>query len=346
VYLAGTTTAADVYTASAGGTAVASVTTDTHGNFAFWVDDGDYGSSQLFKITLSHGDFESKSYDNIIIIPHSLTHLSSDGSDHTFIDQDVTSGSTPTFTGTNFTGIPMAGILSADKTGSDTDLVTGTKGDANDFVMWNGDGDAVGSGLASSEIDYAFVTGNDGSTDVTAAELEELTDGSVTTLHQHWTYGSVNDSLDGTTEELITSIPSTAIEVKILLSGVSIDAANQHVVVQLGDAGGYETTGYTSYVERNSGASAVLSDTDGFHTSLDADTDAAHTMDGVITLTRWDTSEHLWMAQIMTVNSLPLIFYGFGTKTLSEALTSIRLNTQSGTDNFDAGEARVMYRSL
>jgi len=37
-------------------------------------------------------------------------HISTDGSSHTFIDQDVTSGSSPTFDGTNFTGIP-AGAL-------------------------------------------------------------------------------------------------------------------------------------------------------------------------------------------------------------------------------------------
>ena len=33
------------------------------------------------------------------------THRSSDGGDHTFIDQDVTSGSSPTLDGANFTGV-------------------------------------------------------------------------------------------------------------------------------------------------------------------------------------------------------------------------------------------------
>ena len=33
------------------------------------------------------------------------THVSNDGSDHSLIDQDVTSGSSPTFTGTNITGV-------------------------------------------------------------------------------------------------------------------------------------------------------------------------------------------------------------------------------------------------
>lgn len=35
-----------------------------------------------------------------------FTHVSNNGSDHSFIDQDVTSGSSPTFTGTNITGVP------------------------------------------------------------------------------------------------------------------------------------------------------------------------------------------------------------------------------------------------
>jgi len=37
-----------------------------------------------------------------------FTHVSSDGSDHSFIDQSVVSGASPTFDGTNFTGIPIS----------------------------------------------------------------------------------------------------------------------------------------------------------------------------------------------------------------------------------------------
>jgi hypothetical protein len=38
----------------------------------------------------------------------STAHVTADGSSHTFIDQDVTSGSAPTFTGTNITGVAAA----------------------------------------------------------------------------------------------------------------------------------------------------------------------------------------------------------------------------------------------
>jgi hypothetical protein len=69
VYLANGTTAANVYAAETGGSTVTSVSTDDNGYFKFWVDDSEYMPSQRFKITLSHADFEDKSYDDIKIIP-------------------------------------------------------------------------------------------------------------------------------------------------------------------------------------------------------------------------------------------------------------------------------------
>jgi hypothetical protein len=74
-----------------------------------------------------------------------------------WIDQDVSSGSTPTLTATNISGAPadfidaITEIKSTVKSGADVTLVTGTKGDANDFPIWNGDGDIVGSGLNVAE---------------------------------------------------------------------------------------------------------------------------------------------------------------------------------------------------
>jgi hypothetical protein len=69
VYLANGTTAATVYAAETGGSSVGSVSTDAYGYFEFWVDDSEYVPSQRFKIVLSHANFESKTYDDIKIIP-------------------------------------------------------------------------------------------------------------------------------------------------------------------------------------------------------------------------------------------------------------------------------------
>jgi hypothetical protein len=69
IYLANGTTAANVYAAETGGSQINSVSTDDDGHFQFWIDDSEYMPSQRFKITLSHADFEDKSYDDIKIIP-------------------------------------------------------------------------------------------------------------------------------------------------------------------------------------------------------------------------------------------------------------------------------------
>jgi hypothetical protein len=56
------------------------------------------------------GGFDVATTGSVTAVANDLaTHEASDGSSHTFIDQDVTSGSSPTFDGTNFTNIPLAG---------------------------------------------------------------------------------------------------------------------------------------------------------------------------------------------------------------------------------------------
>lgn len=77
------------------------------------------------------------------------THSSSTGADHSYIDQDVTSGSTPTFTATNISGFAAGAIdaiteiASGLKSGDDTTLITGTAGTSGDLSVWNGDGDLI-----------------------------------------------------------------------------------------------------------------------------------------------------------------------------------------------------------
>ena len=97
VYLAGTGTAADVYTASAGGSAVNSVTSDTDGHFLFWVDDSDYAPTQLFKITLSKTNFTSKSYDNVQVYPSLTGSAQTIGGEKTFTSQMAITNASPYF---------------------------------------------------------------------------------------------------------------------------------------------------------------------------------------------------------------------------------------------------------
>jgi len=68
VYLAGTTTAASIYTTSTSATVVNSVTTASDGSFVFYVDAFDYGSFQKYKYILSHVNFSNSfTSDNISV---------------------------------------------------------------------------------------------------------------------------------------------------------------------------------------------------------------------------------------------------------------------------------------
>ena len=69
VYLAGTTTAASVYTSLASATAVNSVTgSATDGTFELWVDRFDYDQDQQFKLALSKAGYTSQTWDNVASI--------------------------------------------------------------------------------------------------------------------------------------------------------------------------------------------------------------------------------------------------------------------------------------
>jgi hypothetical protein len=69
-YLAGTTTLASIYAASAGGVAVHSVTSSiVDGSFSFYVDTGDYGLSQEFKTVISKQNYTTRTIDSIVISP-------------------------------------------------------------------------------------------------------------------------------------------------------------------------------------------------------------------------------------------------------------------------------------
>lgn len=69
VYLAGTSTPVNIYTASSGGIAVNSVTTASNGGYSFYVDAADYVSTQKFDITLTKSNYSTAYLYNVTIYP-------------------------------------------------------------------------------------------------------------------------------------------------------------------------------------------------------------------------------------------------------------------------------------
>lgn len=185
---------------------------------------------------------------------------------------------------------------------------------------------------------------------ITAAMLASSLDLSGKTLTMPtgllpWTYGSQVATTSGTTAELLVSMPDTAREVEVMLAGVSTGTANQPPLLQLGDAGGYETSGYVGEVSIIQGAnpneSAV---TDGFSLARATNFAAADLITGVLRLSRWDVAEHQWLASGQFITEGTIIHSVCGYKTTSQAMDRIRLTTTGGAATFDAGEARVRWR--
>ncbi len=353
VTLAGSTTAATVYTNSTTATSANSVNTDDYGNFEFWVDTGDYSSTQAFKINLTHADVQNSTYDDIHVIPYGyeFTWGSTNGSAFEYIDQDVSTGAAPELVGTNFTSIPASGISSTDRTGVETMLVTASTGHTSRcFAAWSTGGDLIDSSFCSSDVDYALASANSTGTNVTAEELEELTDGSTTVLHRHgpdsiveWTYGSQTSYSSTTTMTLSTGINSSSVTIEVLFNDLSINTDNTPAKIQVGNGSTYLATNYNM---NTAGVSDAGTD-EAFSTSAiqvgpAGYIDAALVTSGVIRLTRWDSSENIWQITGNANNGAHVLSVG-GLLTASESVTSVRLITGS-TASFDAGEARVRYQ--
>jgi hypothetical protein len=135
-----------------------------------------------------------------------------------------------------------------------------------------------------------------------------------------------------------TSIPSWVKRITVMLAGVSSNGTS-HFIVQLGDSGGLETTGYVGAVSWG-GSGATTWDSTGFNVCSTQYASTTHS--GSIVLT--SMGSNVWtQTGILAQNTLGVPFYSSGNKSLSDTLTRIRFTTVDGTDTFDAGSINIMY---
>lgn len=136
-----------------------------------------------------------------------------------------------------------------------------------------------------------------------------------------------------------TGIPSWAKRVTVMFDGVSTNGTS-FLLIQLGDLGGVENTGYNSYAANFGGAGITgNSSTVGFLINSNA---AARLNSGAVVFT--NITGNIWaglggLGEGVTVNGQFIV----GSKTLSATLDRIRITTVNGTDTFDAGTINIMY---
>jgi len=130
-----------------------------------------------------------------------------------------------------------------------------------------------------------------------------------------------------------TGIPSWVKRITVMFNGVSTNGTS-NPLIQLGDAGGIETTGYTV----SSLESTTTHYTAGFGIKFAS---ATASLNGSLVLT--NVSGNVWAGTGLFNNTSTAVASLAGSKTLSDVLTQLRITTVNGTDTFDAGTINILY---
>lgn len=135
-----------------------------------------------------------------------------------------------------------------------------------------------------------------------------------------------------------TSIPSWVKRITVMFSGVSTSGTS-YKLIQLGDSGGIETTGYVSTGGQIDGTPGTVNSTAGI---IIVSQLAADVLDGAVIFTSLNTS-NTWVCHGTVSNATNQLSMIAGSKALSDTLTQVRITTVGGTDTFDAGSINILY---
>jgi hypothetical protein len=151
--------------------------------------------------------------------------------------------------------------------------------------------------------------------------------------------GTAVASTSGTSIDF-TSIPSWVKRITVMFNGVSTNGTSSFLI-QLGDSGGVETTGYLGSGFYFSTGGSNTSSTAGFIINTLAQ---VTTIYGQMTINLLDSTTNTWTQNgIFSAPAAALSFYSSGAKPLSATLDRVRITTVNGTDTFDAGSINIMY---
>lgn len=152
---------------------------------------------------------------------------------------------------------------------------------------------------------------------------------------QRITSGTAVASTSGTSIDF-TSLPAWVKRITVMFQNVSSNGTS-NFLIQLGDSGGIENTGYLG--SGNTAGSATLYTT-GFGSPIP--NTAASIVQGVITIQ--NITGNSWVASgAFSRSDAAAAGVTIGSKTLSDVLTQVRITTVNGTDTFDAGSINILY---
>ena len=143
------------------------------------------------------------------------------------------------------------------------------------------------------------------------------------------------------TSSTVTGVPVWATEIDIQINGLSVNGATP-IILQLGDAGGIEATGYTNVVAITTAANTVAyaAATTLFRLTGGAAADAPN---GLIQLRNLEGGHFQWNMTFMGSDGSKL-YQSAGNKATSAALDRFLIGSENGTSTFDAGTFSYKWR--
>jgi len=152
------------------------------------------------------------------------------------------------------------------------------------------------------------------------------------------TLGTAVNTTSGTSIDY-TGLPAGTKRITVSFDGVSTNGIDA-ILIQLGDSGGVETSGYLS-AGWSSGPGTTLTSTAGF---IVRQALAGHTTSGSVDITLLDSSANTWASSGVLAETLgPNNFVVSGSKSTSATLDRVRITTTGGTNTFDAGKINISY---
>ena len=149
--------------------------------------------------------------------------------------------------------------------------------------------------------------------------------------------GTAQSTATGATIYDFSGIPSWAKRITVMLQGVSLSGTDS-ILIQIGDSGGLENTGYISSGTGFTGtAGSTVNNTTGF--ILPTDT-AAYIVSGCVVLT--NLTGNVWIASGAGKLATSASWVCGGDKTLSATLDRVSV-IRTGTNTFDAGTVNIMW---
>ena len=230
-----------------------------------------------------------------------------------------------------------------------------------DYTATSGSSVVLGSGASVSDILTITVYDVFGVADTVSKKDGGTFDGNVTmggtlSVTGNTTLSgdlSVSGALTGTatslTEQATTSgtakdftVPTTTKVIYITYEGVSFSGSNDDFLIQLGDSGGIETSGYVSTSSATGGGAgagtdAVATSTAGFAIFYSAG--AGSSIHGLHIIANGGGNKFFMNGQARSGN---YVSNSSGSKELSGAITTVRVTTANAR-TFDAGAVNVTY---